>query len=144
MLITFTRIVTSRMPLARNAILKSAAVKNFATVPSAASSASAASAARVSVTSTNTPPSSVIYAGLGIWTLGLASVMWEDSHQDQPTYWHDKPIPIEMRSRKPIDCFALEREELPHINSLDHDDGLVKHVTIKRKPSVSDCFAMER
>ena len=58
------------------------------------------------------PPKAAIYLGLMVGTSGIAAAIWEDSHQDTPTYWHDKPIPVTVRQRKTSDYFALEREPL--------------------------------
>ena len=102
------------------------AIRTFATTT--ASSSNSAS-----------PPKAAIYLGLMIGTGGVAANVWEDTHQDTPTYWHDKPIPIKMRKRRTQDCFALERDELPEEEAAEPE---IKPMAVRRRRTAMDCFAL--
>ena len=104
------------------------AFRSFATTTAASNSA------------TSSPPKVAIYLGLMIGTGGVAANIWEDTHQDTATYWHDKPIPAKMRKRKTQDCFALERDEIPEEVAATEPE--VKPMVARRRRTAMDCFAL--
>ena len=103
------------------------ALRTFATTTAASNSAS------------NTPKTA-IWLGLIVGTGGVTATIWEDTHQDTATYWHDKPIPVQMRKRRTQDCFALERDEIPEEVAATEPE--VKPISARRRRTAMDCFAL--